>query len=283
MSKSISSDELYSQLMAQFDRPVSEHELAVLEAYKIFQEVAERNAQLTSEQCDSLDHRIFQSLSENYNDSLVWLTLLILPRADESRLSDITFSNGPFEEEVPKNLLTEDYFIHILKKEGILEADEEPLYWDQTITNFDSRLSTWIGHTTFTDRRLVIRGTYSSIPTGYGTLKRIYHDGMQDKSYLQNLEILEYGGVSDIKMEWSWRSKKVEFMYLTKYLEEKARTLYGPLFFKAQLPSSIKVKEGKLLVEVIFDKRAPAGRDPVEFRKNRTTKYYNRLKQCCEL
>jgi hypothetical protein len=276
-------DEVFTQLLEQFDRPVEEHNSAAMQAAKLLDEVINRNARLTNEQCDILDHRIFQSLGENYNDSLVWTTMVILLSANETRWTDIAFSNGPFEEEASKNILTEDYFIHILKKEGVLEPDERPLYWGFTTTHFDSRLSTWFGHSIFTDRNLVIRGTYSGVHVGNNTIKRIYHEEMQDRPYLQSVEILEYRGISDIKMEWSWHSKKVEFMYSTKYLEDKARILYGPLFFKARFPSSTKVKEGKLLVEVMFSARAPAGQNPAEFRKKRATKYYDRLKQCCEL
>lgn len=276
-------NDVFTQLLEQFDRPVAEHDLAAMRAAELLDEVINRNARLTNEQCDILDHRIFQSMGENYNDSLVTISLYILLSANKGRWDDIIFSNGPFEEKVLRNYLTEDYFINILKREGVLAADEQPLYWEYILMHLGNRLSSRYGHTTFTNRHLVIRGPFSGVSMGGNPINRLYYDRIEWKPYLENLDILDYDRMSNLNMKWSLFSKKIEFRYKTRFLEAKERVVYGPLFFKAQLPVSVKLKEGSLLVEIMFISDAPEGRKPSEFRKERAVQFFGRLKQCCGL
>ncbi|MDF1540962.1 MAG: hypothetical protein P1Q69_18850 [Candidatus Thorarchaeota archaeon] len=200
---------------------------------------------LSNKQCESIDESLL-----DMDPELATVIAHILVGANNERFKTLVAEHRSHAGD--SGFQMEHYFINILKKKGLLLDDEYPILTDPAIIHFDSRLSSRWGALTLTNRNLVHRGTYSGIEVGNNTLKRLYYDNIENMPCLTYFDFLSYDNIESVEYFWNWRQKKIEIQYRTRYIESKSRTLYGPYFFKAGLPASVKVKEGVLKMEIIL-------------------------------
>ncbi|MDF1541229.1 MAG: hypothetical protein P1Q69_20190 [Candidatus Thorarchaeota archaeon] len=164
-----------------------------------------------------------------------------------------------------------------LRKLGAVTGDEKALYSDLLVVHFGDRLSTRIGNAYLTNKRILIAGNINNAIIGNSSTYRLCYPDLSEKAFYGLIDFLDYHRISELKNNWGMRGKYISFNYETSYLQEKGRTLYGPLFFKMDLPTSTKVKQGQLKIDIIPLRQNHPTLSEGEFRKKRQDKLYELL------
>ena len=82
------------------------------------------------------------------------------------------------------------------------------------------------------------------------TTYRILYEDRESQPYLGSLDYIFLDKVQGIRSDYGLMKKRVTIEYHTKYIKEKGITFYGPLFFKADLPTKTKVEESPINVHI---------------------------------
>ena len=80
------------------------------------------------------------------------------------------------------------------------------------------------------------------------------YENWEELSFIHSYDFLDFTGIKNVKSKWGFGKKTIEIEYMTKYAEEKGKTLFGPYFFKFELPKVSKFKEGVLRIEIELEK-----------------------------
>ncbi|MDF1540066.1 MAG: hypothetical protein P1Q69_14320 [Candidatus Thorarchaeota archaeon] len=198
---------------------------------------------MTEEQCDAIDERLL-----GVRFGIAYFTSNLLGLANEQRMERIISENTSRSFH---NLYHPSfYFMSILKRRGIISIDEYPVMSDGVFVQFENELSRREGFLTLTNNRAISHGVFREVDMGDDILKRIYYEDMHSKPFLEHFDFIDYDKIEGLEFLWNWRAKTIEIHYRTKYIEAKSRTLYGPLFFKASLPKTVKIEDGVIKIQL---------------------------------
>ncbi|MDF1537604.1 MAG: hypothetical protein P1Q69_01705 [Candidatus Thorarchaeota archaeon] len=164
-----------------------------------------------------------------------------------------------------------------LQMAGVVDDDELGHYTDLAYVHIGNRLSTRIAKFYLTNKRMVLVGPFDTAQVGNSSVFRLHYPDMLDKPYHAIIDYIDYNMISDLDNKWSWKGKLISFNYDTSYMQEKSRVLYGPLFFKMDLPKSIKNKQGQLKIDIMLMSRPHPTIDADTFTRNRQEKLHEYL------
>ena len=161
-----------------------------------------------------------------------------------------------------------DFLAYTFTEWGIISRDENVVIHDIGRILFGSPNLRRSDILFLTDRRLVCVG-YVQGPYFHDKPScRLLYDNWEELPYLHAYDFLMFDKIERIESKYGWGKKVVEMDYRTKYAEEKGKTLYGPYFFKYDLPKVKTIRDGLLRVEIELDD-LPFKGFPKDFRKTR--------------
>ncbi|MDF1539124.1 MAG: hypothetical protein P1Q69_09480 [Candidatus Thorarchaeota archaeon] len=208
-------------------------------------------------------------------ESVVRCIAISTPRLDLPPLEMDIFPDLKREPPFFPSLRYEDsYIVHILRQWGVFAPDERVIISDVGNLTMGSQ-NLRRGDTLFvTDRRIVCMGNLSGPFVPSAPSYRFLYDNWEEQPHIQVYDYLDFGNIKNIQSHWSRGKKIIEIEYQSKYVKEKGRTIYGPYFFKLDLPKTEKIEEGILntkldLVEI------PYKEYPKDYRKYRQERLVN--------
>ncbi|MDF1541289.1 MAG: hypothetical protein P1Q69_20495 [Candidatus Thorarchaeota archaeon] len=262
--------EFLSQFLKLFEIPSDKKEELYDRSAQLVEIVKDEELSLSDEQCVEIDNQIIKSLEKSFSFDLIQVAMKILVVVNEKRYKSILFE-GTSEDFVPM----EFYMINLLRQRNMIAFDEFPVFSENATMHFESHLCSRVGAITLTDRQMIVHGAFDYLPVGNNPMIRPFYEEGKGKPILDAIDFFDYHNIENIQLIWNWKKKSIEVKYRTKYIESKERILYGPLFFKAGLPSSAKIKEGALTLEITM--RDVPWRGPGK--KERAEKFYRKLKE----
>ncbi|MDF1541230.1 MAG: hypothetical protein P1Q69_20195 [Candidatus Thorarchaeota archaeon] len=281
MKETVTNEGLYNEVLSILDKDYTGNRVTALSG--IMSRSAQGEFELTDEQCDTIEQELAESINweGNYDNIVVYVPAILSNCKGQYRLDRFdtvieSLGNESYPEDSPMrwfNNLRFDY----LKRAGVVDQDELPYYAEFAYVSFGNPLGIRISRCYLTDRRMVLVGPFDAAKVGNSTVYRLHYPGMLERPYHALVDYIDYSRMSELKNKWSLTGKYISFKYNTSYIQEKARVLYGPYFFKMDLSSSSKVKQGQLQINI---SPVPVSR-PVEdegaFRKRRQETLYERL------
>jgi len=128
-----------------------------------------------------------------------------------------------------------------LSQAGVFVEGEVPHYYDVAHMCLRNKEVISMGYLYLTDRRLICVGGLQGPLTHDSTAYRILYDDRKSQPYLGSLDYIYLDKIRGIRSDYGLLKKQVSVEYHTKYIKEKGRTLYGPLFFKMDLATKTSV------------------------------------------
>ena len=149
---------------------------------------------------------------------------------------------------------------------------EVPHYYDYVDMSLKNRENIRMGFLFLTDRRLICVGVFQGPLTHDSTAYRILYDDLESQPYLGALDYIYLDKIRGIRSDYGFLKKQITIEYHTKYIKEKGRTLFGPLFFKMDLATKSSVEEGSIEVLIQIT-------DPMDTRKTRQEELVRRIER----
>ncbi|MDF1541132.1 MAG: hypothetical protein P1Q69_19700 [Candidatus Thorarchaeota archaeon] len=140
--------------------------------------------------------------------------------------------------------------VDLMKRGGIIPEKTDTIYCDEVMVKFGGGDSTREGYAILTDSQIILAGRYNSRDIGRATGYQIYYNDYETKPYLASVDFIDYNRIESVEPKWKFTSKGIALKYRTKYVKTKSRVLYGPLFFKFDLPKKINAIDGVLDITV---------------------------------
>lgn len=134
-----------------------------------------------------------------------------------------------------------DVMAVLLGDAGVFEPDETPLYYEWGILGVNEKTEGRAGLLLLTNKRLIAAGGYATTGRSYD---RLFYDDWKEKPYLSAVDYVFLDGLNKLEL----KKDCIRAQYRTKYVSERTWTLYGPYFFKFDLPKRVKVKDGKVRI-----------------------------------
>ncbi len=171
-------------------------------------------------------------------ESLVTLYSLLLPE-DQRRV-------------VPKNPLISfnDMYVHafeFLQENNVLEDREKLEYCEIGDLFIGNKSIVRGGMLLFTDKRMVLFGRKGSPAFHDNEVYRLTYDGWEERPEVNCFDYIRYDDIESVELKYG---SSVIIKHRAKYLREKGTTLYGPLFFKFDLPKKVETRTGVLESEI---------------------------------
>ncbi|MDF1540945.1 MAG: hypothetical protein P1Q69_18765 [Candidatus Thorarchaeota archaeon] len=165
---------------------------------------------------------------------------------------------------------TEEYIAHVLKQWGIFKEDEHIILSDIGALHFGNPNLYRVGTIFLTDQRLLVVGALNGPFLKNESSYRPLYDDWESHPLLHMHDFVYMRNISGIRPEWKRSSKVIRVQSRIRYAKEKGRTLYGPYFFKFDMPTTVKEEEGplELLIEL---QDLPSSMFPKDWRKTRQT------------
>lgn len=162
--------------------------------------------------------------------------------------------------------------VEALSRAGVFKEGEIPTYYDEADMSLKNKEAIRMGFLFLTDRRLICVGVLQGPLFHDTTAHRILYDDRESQPYLGSLDYIYLDKIRSIRSDYGFLKKQVIIEYDTKYIKEKGRTLYGPLFFKMDLATKVSVEEGPIdvLIQII---------DPMATRKVRQEELVRRVQR----
>jgi hypothetical protein len=131
--------------------------------------------------------------------------------------------------------------ISLLDDIGVYEAGEYPVYRDfGRLSLFDQHDTLRSGIIIVTNKRVLVVG--STIPSPKSRTFRIYYPNWTKMPYIDAIDYISNQAIENVKPI----AGSVSAQWSGKYIESKKRVLYGPYFFKFDLPKEMKKREGSI-------------------------------------
>ena len=159
-----------------------------------------------------------------------------------------------------------------LSQADIFMDGEVPHYYDVAHLSLKNKEVIRMGYLFLTDRRLICVGGLQGPLFHDTTAYRILYDDRESQPYLGSLDYIYLDRIRSIRSDYSFLKKQVTIEYHTKYIKEKGRTLYGPLFFKMDLATKTSVEEGSIEVLIQIT-------EPMDTRKTRQEELVRRVQE----
>ncbi len=153
----------------------------------------------------------------------------------------------------PRMFRVEAIRFELLRHNSIVAPDETPLYYDFVSMFPGDDKAYRKGSVILTNKRILMFGAHNGPVFHDATVFRLLYSDLENHQYLESIDYLELDRIESVTSEWSWSKKQIVIQYNTRYLKEKGRTIYGPLFFKADLPKKVTVEEGVLPIIIRLD------------------------------
>jgi hypothetical protein len=157
-----------------------------------------------------------------------------------------------------------------LSQAGIFLKGEVPTYYDEADMSLKNKENIRMGYLFLTNQRLICVGGLQGPLFHDTTAYRILYDDRESQPYLGSLDYIYLDRIRSIRSDYSFLKKQVTIEYHTKYIKEKGRTLYGPLFFKMDLATKTSVNEGPIDVLIQIT-------EPMDTRKIRQEELVKRI------
>lgn len=157
-----------------------------------------------------------------------------------------------------------------LSQAGVFMDGEVPHYYDFLDLSLKNRENIRMGYMFLTDRRLICVGVLQGPLTHDSTAYRILYEDRESQPYLGALDYIYLDRIRGIRSDYGFLKKQITIEYQTKYIKDKGRTLFGPLFFKMDLATKSSVEEGPIdvLIQITV---------PMETRKIRQEELVRRI------
>lgn len=165
-----------------------------------------------------------------------------------------------------------ELMVEALSRAGVFKEGEIPNYYDEADMSLKNKDAIRMGFLFLTDRRLICVGVLQGPLFHDTTAYRILYDDRESQPYLGALDYIYLDRIRSIRSDYGFLKKRVTIEYDTKCIKEKGRTLYGPLFFKADLPTKTKIEEGPIDVLIQIT-------EPMDTRKMRQEELVKRIEQ----
>ena len=165
-----------------------------------------------------------------------------------------------------------ELMVEALSQAGVFKEGEIPTYYDEADMSLKNKEAIRMGFLFLTDRRLICVGVLQGPLFHDTTAHRILYDDRESQPYLGSLDYIYLDRIRNIRSDYGLLKKQVTIEYHTKYIKEKGRTLYGPLFFKMDLATKKSVKEGPIDVLIQIT-------EPMDTRKIRQEELVKRIEQ----
>lgn len=159
-----------------------------------------------------------------------------------------------------------------LSQAGVFMEGEVLHYCDYGDLSLKNRENIRKGFLFLTNQRLLTVGALQGPLFHDTTAYRILYDDRESQPYLGSLDYIHLNRIRSIRSDYGFLKKQVTIEYDTKYIKEKGRTLYGPLFFKADLPTKTKIEEGPIDVLIQIT-------EPMDTRKMRQEELVRRIER----
>ncbi|MDF1540193.1 MAG: hypothetical protein P1Q69_14965 [Candidatus Thorarchaeota archaeon] len=162
----------------------------------------------------------------------------------------------------------EEYIAHVYRQWGIFKEDEHIILSDIAAIHFGNPNLFRVGTIFLTDQRLLVVGALNGPFLKNESSYRPLYDDWKSHPLLHMHDFVYLRNISAANSEWNRTSKFIRVRSYTRYAKEKGRTLYGPYFFKFDLPTTVKEEEGplELLIEL---QDLPSSMFPKDWRKTR--------------
>ncbi len=159
-----------------------------------------------------------------------------------------------------------------LSQAGVFMEGEVPRYYDSVDMSLKNRENIRMGFLFLTDRRLICVGVLQGPLTHDSTAYRILYDDLESQPFLGSLDYIYLDRIRGIRSDYGFLKKQITIEYHTKYIKEKGRTLFGPLFFKLDLATKTSAEEGPIDVLIQMT-------EPMDTRKVRQEELVKRIER----
>lgn len=168
-------------------------------------------------------------------------------------------------------------FMDLFRRKGIVRENEISQIVEVGFLTLGDSRGYRVGRIGLTTNKLIIVGMYTGLVFHKDVSYRLHYENIEQRRYLNSMDILDLSRITDIRSEWKRRSKQIVMRYKTKYYREKGTTLYGPLFFKVKLPKKVKGFEGNLEIKIqLADIPNPGS--PKDYTRLRQEELFRRIK-----
>ncbi|MDF1537414.1 MAG: hypothetical protein P1Q69_00715 [Candidatus Thorarchaeota archaeon] len=147
-----------------------------------------------------------------------------------------------------------DFHSHILGHWGVFQKGEVVLLRDTCTVLYGNGNLRRRGYIFVTDRRVIFLGEVRGLYSEHSDSTRFLYDDWEQLPYLQNYDFINLDQIVNIESKWGWTSRTLSIDCKVKHVVEKSRTIFGPYFFKWDLPKTHDVREGLVNIKVDLDR-----------------------------
>jgi hypothetical protein len=168
-----------------------------------------------------------------------------------------------------------ELMVEALSRAGVFKEGEIPTYYDEADMSLKNKEAIRMGFLFLTNQRLICVGGLQGPLFHDTTAYRILYDDRESQPYLGSLDYIYLNKIRGIRSDYGFLKKQVTIEYHTKYIKDKGRTLFGPLFFKMDLATKTSVVEGPIDVLIQIT-------EPMDTRKVRQEELMRRIEHLIE-